>query len=225
MAYFARFTPIAATTISTPRRLVKRSRRQLLTQVGRALEHLGIEHIAAYSPQARGRSERLFRTLQDRLPKEIRLAGIATIAVANAWLRETFMADHNAQFAIAALEEGSAFVADAAEAWREVLCITEERIVAKDNTVAWNGKRLQIPESRLRPHFVKATVRVHEYPDGTMAVFLGPHLLARYDAEGAQPILTAPTRDAGSATRVGSQQRTANQSQKPGSRRKAAMQA
>ena len=220
----------------------------LLTQVGRALAHLGIEHIAAYSPEARGRSERAFRTLQDRLPKELRLAEIATVEAANVWLRETFMADYNAQFAVAALEEGSAFVADAAEAWREILCITEDRVVAKDNTVAWNGARLQIPESRLRPHFVKATVRVHEYPDGATAVFLGPHLLARYSAAGAPAILapsvaascaappkphphrntkraaqTLPTRQAVSVTRLRTQQRTASQPQKPGSRRKAAM--
>ena len=86
-----------------------------LTQVGWALQHLGVEHIAAYSPEARGRSERAFRTLQDRLPKELRLAGITTVAAANAWLRDTYMALHNAQFASAALEEGSAFVEDRAQ--------------------------------------------------------------------------------------------------------------
>jgi transposase len=158
----------------TPKAGEKVSKTQL-TQVGRALAHLGIEHIAAYSPEARGRSERAFRTLQDRLPKELRLAVVTTVAGANAWLRETYRAEHNRQFAIEPLEEGSAFVADAAEVWREVLCIVEERVVAKDNTVAWNGKRLPIPASRLRPHFVKAAVRVHEYPDGTASVFLGPH--------------------------------------------------
>ena len=84
-----------------------------LTQVGRALKQLGIEHIAAYSPQARGRSERVFQTLQDRLPKEFKLAGIGTIEAANAWLRETFIADHNGRFSVAAEQEGSAFVADA----------------------------------------------------------------------------------------------------------------
>jgi transposase len=174
----------------TPKAGEKVSKTQL-TQVGRALAHLGIEHIAAYSPEARGRSERAFRTLQDRLPKELRLAGITTVAGANVWLRETYMAGHNRQFAIEPLEEGSAFVADSAEVWREVLCIVEERVVGKDNTVAWNGKRLQIPESRLRPHFVKATVRVHEYPDGTASVFLGPHRLARFAMDGAE-IVSAP---------------------------------
>ena len=77
---------------------------------------------------------------------------------------------------------------DAAGAWREILCVQEERIVANDNTLSWNAMRLQIPESRLRPHFVKASVRVHEYPDGTLSVFLGPHLLARYTAEGKETV-------------------------------------
>ena len=221
------------------------------TQVGRALAHLGIEHIAAYSPEARGRSERAFRTLQDRLPKELRLAGIETVAAANAWLRETYMANHNTQFAVEPLEEGSAFVADTAGAWREILCIEEERVVAKDNTLAWNGRRLQIPASRLRPHFVKASVRVHEYPDGTVSVFLGPHRLASYTAEGteivAAPIrsslascsqpsrpspygarasraaLTAAARDALPERRVGTEKRASSRTKKPGTDSRAAM--
>ena len=174
----------------TPQAGGKVSKTQL-TQAGRALSHLGIEHIAAYSPEARGRSERAFRTLQDRLPKELRLAGIATVEAANAWLSETYIAEYNRLFAIEPLEEGSAFVADAAGVWREALCVIEERIVANDNTVAWAGRRLQIPPSRLRPHFVKASVRVHEYPDGAVSIFLGPHRLATFDAGGAA-IVSAP---------------------------------
>jgi transposase len=157
----------------------------VLTQFGRALKQLGIEHIAAYSPQARGRSERVFATLQDRLPKELALAGITTVEAANDWLREIYMPDHNARFAIVAEQEGSAFVIDTAGAWREILCIQEERRVGNDNTVKWRGLSLQLPSSRLRPHFVKATVRVHEYPDSQLAVFWGPHRLADYDAHGA----------------------------------------
>lgn len=106
--------------------------------------------------------------------------------------KATYIAEHNARFAVAPEQEGSAFVADANAMWREILCIVEERIVAADNTVAWNGKSLQLPESRLRPHFVKAQVRVHEYPDRTCAVFLGPHRLADYDAEGLLRVPTAP---------------------------------
>lgn len=154
------------------------------TQVGRALAQLGIEHIAAYSPQARGRSERAFRTLQDRLPKELALAGITTVEAANRWLAETYIPQHNAAFALEAEQEGSAFVADRGQMWREILCIQEQRTVGNDNTVKWQGLSLQLPPSRLRPHFVRATVRVHQYPDGTIAVFLGPHRLADYSADG-----------------------------------------
>jgi transposase len=156
-----------------------------LTQFGRALKQLGIEHIAAYSPQARGRSERTFGTLQDRLPKELALAGISTVEAANRWLRESYMAEYNQRFAIAAGQEGSAFVADTIGAWREILCIQADRMVGNDNTVKWEGRSLQLPPSRLRAHFVKATVRVHEYPDGRLAVFWGPHRLADYDADGS----------------------------------------
>jgi hypothetical protein len=162
------------------------------TQVGRALAHLGIEHIAAYSPQARGRSERLFATLQGRLPKDLRLAGIGTVEAANAWLKTHYLAEHNARFAIKAEQEGTAFVADRHQVWRETLCVIEERTVGNDNTIAWNGRLLQLPESRLRPHFVKAEVRVHQYPDGTASVFLGPHRLATFDAGGAEISPDAP---------------------------------
>ena len=155
------------------------------TQVGRALAQLGIEHIAAYSPQARGRSERAFRTLQDRLPKELRLAGIATVEAANRWLAETYIAQHNAAFAVAPEQAGTSFVPATADQWRDVLCVREERIVGADNTVTWRNRALQIPESPLRPHFVKARVRVHEDPDGRVSIHLGPHRLADYDAQGA----------------------------------------
>src|SRR5205085_4132298 len=133
------------------------------SQVGRALAQLGIEHIAAYSPQARGRCERMFATLQDRLPKELRLAGITTIEAANRFIREIYLAAHNARFATAPAEPGCAFVPVAEAQWRDVLSIQEERTVAPDNTVAWKGKRLQIPPHPARPHFVKAKVRVVLY--------------------------------------------------------------
>lgn len=157
----------------------------VLTQVGRALKELGIEHIAAYSPQARGRSERAFLTLQDRLPKELALAGITTVEGANRWLAEVYIDEHNRLFAVQPEQDGSGFVPDWAGLWREILCVHEERTVGNDNTVRWRNLSLQLPPSRLRPHFVRATVRVHEYPDGAIAVFLGPHRLADYDQNGA----------------------------------------
>jgi transposase len=170
----------------------------VLTQFGRALKQLGIEHIAAYSPQARGRSERAFETLQDRLPKELKLAGIDTVEAANRWLSDVYIAEYNQRFAVAAEQEGSAFVADSMGAWREILCIQEDRTVGHDNTVKWERRSLQLPPSRLRPHFVKATVRVHEYPDGQLAVYWGPHRLADYAADGT---LIRP--EAGAAAGIG----------------------
>ena len=156
------------------------------TQVGRALAQLGIEHIAAYSPEARGRSERMFRTLQDRLPKELALAGIAEDPeAANRFLREVYLPRHNARFATAAAETGSGFVPVQELQWRDVLCVHEERTVASDNTVAWNGRRLQIPPHPDRAHFVRAKVRVHEYADGELAVFHGPRCLVRWRADQA----------------------------------------
>jgi transposase len=181
--FCALYTDRGSHYFETPKAGGKVSKTQL-TQVGRALQQLGIEHIAAYSPEARGRSERLFRTLQDRLPKELRLAGITTLEAANAWLEDHYKAEHNRQFAIAPEEDGTAFVPDREGAWREILCVIEERVVGNDNTVAWNGRRLQLPESRLRPHFVRAKVQVREYPDGEIAIDLGPHRLARYGADG-----------------------------------------
>ena len=150
------------------------------TQVGRALAQLGIEHIAAYSPQARGRCERVFRTLQDRLVKELAQAGIGDVSAANRFIAEDYLPAHNARFAVPPEQPDSAFVACRPEQWREVLCVQETRQVAKDNTVRWNGRVLQIPPSPLRPHFVRASVRLHEYPDGAVALFWGPHRIADF---------------------------------------------
>ena len=168
------FTPKAGEAIDKER----------LTQVGRALDRLGIEHIAAYSPEARGRSERMFGTLQDRLAKELKLAGMVDIEAANRFISEVYLADHNARFARPPELAESAFVAVDPANLAEILCIEEERIVARDNTVAYEGVRLQLPESRARAHYVKARVKVREYPDGGLAVFHGPRLLARYDGDG-----------------------------------------
>jgi transposase len=156
-----------------------------LTQVGRALDRLGIEHIPAYSPEARGRSERMFGTLQDRLPKELKLAGISDIEGANRFIREVYLPGHNARFARPAAIAESAFVAVRDPAGLvDILCVEDERVVARDNTVAYAGLRLQLPQSRLRAHYVKVRVKLRQYPDGTLAVFHGPRLLARYDATG-----------------------------------------
>jgi transposase len=162
------------------------------TQVGRALARLGIEHIPAYSPQARGRSERMFGTLQGRLPKELSLFGIGDVDAANRYIREVYLPLHNVQFAVAPQIAESAFVACDPASLADILCIEQERVVARDNTVAYEGRRLQLPQSPARAHYVKANVKVHEYPDGTLAVFHGPRRLAHYSAQGEE-IAAVPT--------------------------------
>ena len=155
-----------------------------LTQVHRALQQVGVILIPAYSPEARGRSERVFRTLQDRLPKELALAGIIEMAAANRYLTEQFLPAYNRRFAVPAPEAGTAFVPWIGTHLAEILCVQEERVVAKDNTVRYQGLSLQIPQDPHRFHYVKVAVRVHAYPDGTLAVFHGPRCLARYHADG-----------------------------------------
>jgi hypothetical protein len=164
-----------------------------LTQVGRALDRLGIEHIPAYSPEARGRSERMFATLQDRLVKELEHAGICDGATANQWIRDVYLPAHNARFAKPAAVAEKAFVAVDPALLRETLCLEEDRVVGRDNTVAYQGLKLQLPESRMRPHYVKARVKVREYPTGSLAVFHGPRCIARYEASGGLIIDPTPT--------------------------------
>lgn len=156
-----------------------------LTQFGRAMKQLGIDMIAAYSPEARGRSERAFATHQGRLPKELALAGITTMEAANRYLKDTYLPAFNAEFAVPPREEGSAFVPLLGIRLDDILCEQFERTVGKDNCVRFEGLVLQIPSDRHRCHYVKAKVRVHRYPDGTLAVFHGPRRLAEYDANGA----------------------------------------
>ena len=175
-----------------------------LTQVPRALRQLGITLIPAYSPEARGRSERVFRTLQDRLPKELTLAEITTMAAANRYLAEQLLPAYNRRFAVAAAEPGPAFVPWIGPPLAEILCLQEERVVANDNTVRYQGRHLQIPPDRHRFHSVKGTVRVHKYPDGTLAVFHGPRCLVQYqpdgpviESEGAPPHRRGPIQRSG----------------------------
>ena len=156
------------------------------TQFGRAMAQLGIEMIPAYSPEARGRSERAFRTLQERLPKELVDAAIGDVVHANRFLKRRFIPAYNREFAVPAAETGSAFVPWIGTNLKDILCVQEERSVRPDNCVAYQNKLLQIPADRHRCHYVKAKVRVHEYPDHTLAIFHGPRCLARYDANGQE---------------------------------------
>lgn len=125
----------------------------------------------------------MFGTLQKRLPQEMRLAGISTMAEANRFLKETYLPAHNARFAVEPSETGTAFVPFAGDL-TDILCVQVERTVGNDNTLRYKNMVLQIPEDRHRHHYVKAKVQVHHYPDGTMAIFHGPRRLAVFDKNG-----------------------------------------
>jgi len=144
-----------------------------LTQFGRALAHLGIELIPAYSSEASDRSERMFGTRQNRLPQELRLKGIRTMEEANLFLKEEYLLVHNENFAIEPYGDGSVFVPFAGDL-TNVLCVHKDRLVGKDNTVRYKNRCLQILADCHRNHYVKARVRVHEYPNGQLAIFHGP---------------------------------------------------
>ena len=155
-----------------------------VTEVGRALRQLGIEHIAAYSPQARGRSERAFQTHQGRLPQELARAGINDMGSANRYLEQTYRASHNREFCVAAALEGTAYVPFISGGLPDILCEQHERTVGNDNCVSFKGLSLQLPSDELRHHYARSRVRVHRYVDDTVAVFHGPRKLATYDATG-----------------------------------------
>jgi TPP-dependent 2-oxoacid decarboxylase len=148
------------------------------------MKQLGIQMIAAYSPQARGRSERAFQTHQDRLVKELSLHGITTMDEANRYLAQVYMPAFNAEFKKPASEEGSAFVPWVGEDLDDILCEHYERTVSADNCVRFDGMTLQIPENRYRCHYVRVKVQVHRYIDGSLAIFHGPRKLADYDSQG-----------------------------------------
>jgi transposase len=169
-----------------------------LTQLGRALAQLGIEHIPAYSPQARGRSERLNRTFQDRLVNELRVAGITTMAAANTYLATQFVPQHNATFARAARDPASAFVALGDADLDQILCHEESRVVARDNTVTLAGQVLQIAPQPGRRSCVGLTVMVRRHLDGRQTIVRGTQQLGIYDEHG-QPMDAGAAVDAKSA--------------------------
>jgi len=168
--------------------------RQALTQVGRALRELGIQMIPAYSPQARGRSERSFRTWQGRLPQELRLAGITTLEEANRFVRERYVAEFNRQFSVAAAEEGTAFVPCARTDLDRVFSLHHERVVARDNIVSFARLSLQIERQRWRSTLAGSRVLVYEHLDGTLSLGFGAHLLGRYSSKG-EPLAGAVGKD------------------------------
>jgi len=155
-----------------------------LTQFGRAMHQLGIEMIPAYSPEARGRSERAFLTHQDRLVKELALAGIASMEEANRYLRKTYMPAFNDEFMEPAAEEGSAFIPLLDGDIDEILCEQYDRTVRRDNCIAFEGLTIQIPPDKYRANYFKTTVRIHRFPDSSLAIFHGTRKLAAYHPNG-----------------------------------------
>lgn len=161
-----------------------------LTQVGRALSQLGIELIPANSPQARGRCERSYGTLQGRLPQELRLRGITTIQDANGFLREVFLPEHNRRFSVEPAQKGTAFVAYRGGQLEKIFSLQYERVVANDNVVTLGSLALQIPPQAFRFSLARCRVLVCRHLDQTLSVFYGPHLLGRYAPDGQ--LLEAP---------------------------------
>lgn len=157
------------------------------TQVGRALQELGVKMIPAYSPQARGRSERNFGTWQGRLPQELRLRGITNPDQANEFLRTEYIAELNRKFAVAAPEKGSAFVRIRRKDLDWIFSVQHERTVNNDNTVALDNRILQLNQTRWRNTLAGQTVIVHEHLDGRMSIRYGPHLIALYAPEQLPP--------------------------------------
>jgi len=154
------------------------------TQVQRALKTVGIRHILARSPQARGRSERAFGTLQGRLPQELRVAGIADYAAANTYLQTAFVPDFNRRFTVKPTQLGSAFLKLVGLDLRLVLSAQHARVVRNDSTVVFGPLTLQLPPTKWRPHYVRCPVLVHELPDTTLGLSHHGRLLARYDRTG-----------------------------------------
>ena len=155
-----------------------------LTQVGRALQELGIQMIPAYSPQARGRSERSFGTWQGRLPQELRLAGIRTLEQANAFLRQRYIPEFNRRFRVPAAMSGSAFVPVDRRRLPYVFAIQQQRVVNRDNTVSIDNRILQMEPCAWRATLAGCRVTVYEHLDGTLSVGYGPHVVGRYTAQG-----------------------------------------
>jgi transposase len=158
--------------------------KQRPTQVGRAMKELGVQMIAAYSPQARGRSERSFGTWQGRLPQELRLAGIGTVEAANQFLRDRYIEEFNGKFTVEAKEKGTAFRKTPRSDLDWIFTVQNERVVAKDNTVTMLHQVWQIGKTHFRSTLAGCTVTIHEHLDGRVSIRYGPHVVGRYDAEG-----------------------------------------
>jgi transposase len=180
-----------------------------LTQVGRAMKELGVQMIAAYSPQARGRSERNFGTWQGRLPQELRLAGITTAEGANGFLRDRYIEEFNSQFQVSAVEKGTAFRRTSRSDLNWIFTVQTERVVAKDNTVAIGDRLWQIDKTRFRSTLAGSTVTIHEHLDEAVSIRYGPHVVGRFDRTGKKlsPATTPERRGKGGSMEAGENQK------------------
>jgi hypothetical protein len=181
-AGWAFFTPKATGPVDKTR----------LTQMGRALHALGIEHIPAYSPQARGRSERMNRTLQGRLVNELRVAGVRTVDAANRYLRDVYVPQHNTTFRRPPLDPATAFVPLGAVELDTILCQHEERVVAPDNTVLVAGQRLQIERQPGRRTCAGLRVWVRQHLDGRITIIRPPNVSLSYTVTTRGTVAAAP---------------------------------
>jgi hypothetical protein len=172
-----------------------------LTQVGRALIELGIRPIPAYSPQARGRSERGFRTWQGRLPQELRLRGIRTVDAANQFLAAEWIALHDQAFSVEAEQTGTAFLPYTGTELDKIFSQQHERVVDNDNTVRYDNRCLQIPQQTFRFSLARCKVLVCEHLDQTLSVHYANHVLGRYDKTGQALSLSVPPKPASHASR------------------------
>lgn len=157
------------------------------TQVGRALQELGIKMIPAYSPQARGRIERSYSTWQGRLPQELRLRGIRDLERANEFLRCEYVAEFNGKFTVPAAQKGSAFVRLHRKDLDWIFSVQHERTVNQDNTISVQNRLLQLEKTRWRNTLAGQTVIVHEHLDGRMSIRYGPHVIAQYASDELPP--------------------------------------
>jgi hypothetical protein len=174
-----------------------------LTQVGRAMKELGVQMIPAYSPQARGRSERNFGTWQGRLPQELRLAGHQGLAEANRFLKDTYVAVFNEKFTAAPAEKGTAFRRTARADLNWIFTVQTERVVNKDNTVAIADRTWQLEKSRFRSSLAGCTVTIHEHLDEMISIRYGPHVVGRYTPDG-NPVRAGKQKDGASRGKGGS---------------------
>ena len=178
-----------------------------VTQLGRALRDLGVQMIPAYSPQARGRSERSFGTWQGRLPQELRLEAITTVSAANRFLRQRYVGEFNQRFQVAAAQRGTAFMACPRQDLDLIFSLQFERTVARDNTVSFQNLILQIDKMSWRGTLAGCTVTVHQHLDGTLSMTHGPRRLGHYTSQGSPIAKVCAAAQAVEKTRGGKAQK------------------